>query len=247
MAGRGKAARRTPRLDPKKFSGVKRTKSWSDIRHFFESQIEPSLEKLYDRKFDDRIKPCLKNYLITSLVSVMEYFFKNEARRVVDEYDMDIARLFKGEVTIPFSNLEYLIKEGSITKGNVIASSFNFANLNDLNELFSKLLNLNFFDYVRKLDRSDRSRYVFDGHPIDIDYKKLKEAFELRHQVVHEMKQVELSNWQLVCRWDNAMNIMDAAGAMFIPEIRQSLDEAVERQTKKEIHRGKREENDKGS
>ena len=231
---------RKPRLDPNKFGAVHNGKTFSFVRHFFNNQIEPILEKLYDEKFDKRIKHALRNYLIVSLVSTLEFFFKNEARRIVDEYNKDISPLFSGDINIPVSSLDELIREKSITKGNVIVSSFNFYDLDDINKLFSKLLHLNFFDYIQKLERSNPSRYVFRGRPIGIDYKKLLEAFVLRSQVVHEMRQVDLSNWQLLSRWDNAMNIMDAAEAIFDPTLRGTLDEIVDKQSKKDAAKKQR-------
>lgn len=229
---------RTPELQPNKYGATPKGNTFRFVRQFLDNQIEPSFTKLYDENFDEKLKLALRNYLIISLVSTMEYFFRNEARRIVDKYDKDIRPLFPGQILpIPISSLDQLIREKSITKGNIVASSFNFVSLDDINKLFSRLLELDFFDYVRKLERSNPSRYVFRGHgpPIDIDIKKLLEAFSLRHQVVHEMRQVEISNWQLVSRWDNAMNIMDAAVAMFDPKLRKDLDEAVERQTRKDI------------
>jgi hypothetical protein len=94
----------------------------------------------------------------------------------------------------------------------------------------------NFFDYVTKLERSDPSRYARRGHgpPIDIDIGKLAEAYRLRNQFVHGMRQVELSNNQLVSRWDNAMNIMSAALATFDPTLRTSHDKIVGKQTHKD-------------
>jgi hypothetical protein len=233
-----------PRLDRNKFGTRPKGKTFSLVVQLFETQIEPILDKLYDQSFEGRIKYGLRNYLIVSLVSTVEYFFKNEARRIVDEYDKDITSLFSGDIPIPISSLDQLIKEKSITKGNIVVSSINFGNLDEVNRIFSQLFGLHFFDYIRKLERSNPSRYARRGHgpPIDIDYKKLREAFALRNQVVHEMHQVELSNNQLVSRWDNAMNIMDAAIAVFDPTLRERLDEAVIEQTRKDISKRKKKE-----
>jgi len=44
------------------------------------------------------------------------------------------------DITIPVSSLDELIREKSITKGNVVVSSFNFYDLDEINKLFSKLL-----------------------------------------------------------------------------------------------------------
>jgi hypothetical protein len=226
------------RLDRNKYGASQNRKSFNFMRTFLRNQIEPILDKLYDKNFDEKIKPALRNYLIVSLVSSMEYFFRNEARRIVDEQDKDITLLFSGDIPIPISSLDQLIKEKSITKGNIVASSVNFANLDEIHDTFSKLLKIhNFFDYIAKLERSNPSRYVQRGHgaPIDIDIEKLREAFSLRNEVVHAMHQVELSNNQLVSRWDNVMNIMDAAIAIFDPTLREALDERVRKQTQKDV------------
>jgi hypothetical protein len=114
--------------------------------------------------------------------------------------------LFSESIPIPISGLDQLIREKSITKGNIVASSINFGNLEDIENTFSKLLKMSsFFDYVGKLERSNPSRYVRRGHepPIDIDIEKLAEAFRLRIEFVHGMRQVKLSNNQLVSRCYN--------------------------------------------
>ena len=48
------------------------------------------------------------------------------------------------------------------------------------------------------------------------------------------MRQVDLSTWQLLSRWDNAMNIIEAAVAIFDPAIRGDLDKIVDGQSKKD-------------
>jgi hypothetical protein len=68
--------------------------------------------------------------------------------------------------------------------------------------------------------------------PIDIDIK-IREAFSLRNEVVHAVRQVELSNNQLVSRWDNVLNIMDAAIAIFDPTLKESLDERIRKQLRR--------------
>jgi hypothetical protein len=71
-----------------------------------ENEVVPIITKLYDENFDPGMKVSLKNYLIVSFVSTIEYFFKNEARRIVDQYDMALSYLFKVEISIPFSSLD---------------------------------------------------------------------------------------------------------------------------------------------
>jgi hypothetical protein len=120
-----------------------------------------------------------------------------------------------------------MLKGGNITKGSIVVSSVNFLNWEEVNSLFSKMLHLDkdtdFFDYILKLNNADKYRYVFKGHPIPINYEMIKQAFELRHKIVHEIYDANLSNWRIICLWDNAMNIMDVGTSLFIPELQKEL------------------------
>jgi hypothetical protein len=132
-----KSLAKQARLNPNKYGASQNRKSFYFVRAFLNNQVEPIFNKLYDENFDEKIKPALRNYLIVSLVGAMEYFFRNEARRIVDDYDKDITLLFSGDIPIPISSLDQLIKEKSITKGNIVASSINFANLDEIHKSFS--------------------------------------------------------------------------------------------------------------
>ena len=56
---------------------------------------------------------------------------------------------------------------------------------------------------------------IKNAPPIDIDYKNLLEAFELRHAIVHEQSDVPYSYTRILKLWDNAMNIFDIANTVF--------------------------------
>ena len=92
MAGKGLGKK--ARLVPNKFGASQNRRSFFYVREFQENKVELILDKLYDNNFDERLKPALRNYLVVSLVSAMEYFFRSEARRIVDEYDKDITGPF---------------------------------------------------------------------------------------------------------------------------------------------------------
>ena len=85
------------------------------------------------------------------------------------------------------------------------------------------MLRINFLDYILKLNNANKYRYVFRGHPIPIEYEKIKQAFELRHKIVHDLYDADLSGWKIICLWYNAMNIMDVGTSLFIPELQQQL------------------------
>ena len=65
---------------------------------------------------------------------------------------MNITRLFSGEMSFSLSDLDRMQKDGTLTKGNIVASNFGFGNLDDINHVFSTLLHLDFLDYIHKLN-----------------------------------------------------------------------------------------------
>lgn len=200
---------------------------------------------LPNEEISNELRQSLRKYLIISLIASMEYFFRNEAKNIVDNNDMDITRLFNGEISFSLSNLDIMLKNKYLTKGNIVASSFNFAILDEVNDLFSKLLDLDFLDYVHKLNDIDQTRFVLDGHPIPIDYGKLKEAYQIRNEIVHELKDMNLSNWKILSLWDNLLAIIDISVAVFLsasdPNLRSSLDSdyqwGIERENRKRIYK----------
>lgn len=175
----------------------------------------------------------------------MEYFFRNEVKNIVDNNDMDISKVLSGEISFSVSQLDALLKNKYLTKGNIVASSFNFAKLDEINELFSKLLGLDFLDYVHKLNDINQTRFVLDGHPIPIEYGKLKEAEQIRNEIVHELKDINLSNSKILSLWDNLLAIMDVSVSIFLsasdPNLRSSLDSdyewGIERENRKRIYK----------
>lgn len=48
---------------------------------------------------------------------------------------MDIAKVVEGEITIPLSAFEFMSK-GYLTEGTLVASNYNFANPDQINDFF---------------------------------------------------------------------------------------------------------------
>lgn len=236
-----RADRRKPKFDTKKVAGLHSGPAWRPTIDFFEREVVPIFNKLYDEQLDDEIKKPLRKYLIISIPTFIEQYFINQARRVVDQYGVNMTDLFKDEICIPITHLDRIVAQQNHTKGNIVASSYNFADLTQINELFTNLLKLNlklksdltFLDVIQKVQRSNRVRYIFHK-PIDIDYEEFKEAFRLRNAIVHEMKDIELSNDKLRFLWENAINIVDASNMIMMPENKKTVKEIVVDELKKQ-------------
>ena len=227
-------AKTKPKLHLRKIHGLSKKGPARYAERLFNTEILPSIHTLKGG-VEEGVEKSLRKYLIISLVSVLEYFFKSQAKQYVDKYDIDVSALgFEGELCFSVPYLDQMLKGKHLTKGNIVASSFNFLNLEDVNRLFSKMLKIDFFDYILRLNNADKYAYVSKGYPKPINYGKLIQAFEIRHKIVHELSDVELSNSQIMSLWDNAMNIMDVGTSLFIPELQEQLKSDDAYQIKKE-------------
>jgi hypothetical protein len=135
----------------------------------------------------------------------------------VDKNTVDLTRLFKNELCFKLSDLDSMLKDNILTRANIVISSVNFDDLNQINNFVSKLLDINFFKYLYEENTRDKCKMMIrNAPPIDINYKNLLEAFELRHEVVHNLGDVGYSYTRILHLWDNAMNIFDIGNTIFL-------------------------------
>jgi hypothetical protein len=161
---------------------------------YCENEIRPLLELLHNKGTSPIIVKSLRRFLIISLISTFEFYFKNMARMYVDSNNVDLTKLFRNEICFKLSELDSMLKDNIITKGNIVISSINFDDLNRIVDFFSKLLDIKFFKYIYSENSRDKYRMMIrNAPPIDINIKYLLEAFELRHKLVHELAEVPYS------------------------------------------------------
>jgi hypothetical protein len=140
--------KKKPIIDTRKIRGSE-SHSYNRIKNFYSAEIEPIIKMLPDKKLDESFRQTLKKYLIISLFTCMEHYFRSEGKYVVDNNNMAIEGLFSSNISFSLSELNQLLKEGSLTNGNIVASSFNFADLNQINYVVSKLHELaHILDYT---------------------------------------------------------------------------------------------------
>ena len=132
---------------------------------------------------------------------------------LIDNSDLNVTPLFPLKFQ---KRLDNLIKENATTKGNIVASTYRFVDIYEIDFVFSHLLRMDsFLDYMIKLNDINQTRFVLDGHPIPIEYEKLTEAYKLRNDIAHEVKTVKVSKSRVIAIWDNFMNIMDLSRDVF--------------------------------
>lgn len=207
---------REPRIDHRKEH--KSSKPFKEVKAFYDKEIDVLFHILIDESVDDSI--------IIIIFAVMDFFFRNAVRKLIDDNDLNIAPLF-----LPNSQprLERLIRENATTKGNIVASTYRFVDIYEIDFVFSHLLRMDsYLDYMIKLNDIDQTRSVLDGHPIPIDYKRMIEAYKMRNDIAHEIKTVKISKSRIIAIWDNFMNIMELSEDVFLSatnaKSRSSLD-----------------------
>jgi hypothetical protein len=183
---------------------------------YCENEIRPLLELLKNRDTPPAIKKSLKRFLVISLMSTFEFYFKNMASKYVDDNNIDLTQLFSDEICFKLSDLDTILKDKIITKGNILISSVKFNDLHQINNFISKLLEIDLFKYLYTENTKDKCRMMIrNAPPIDIDYKHLFDAYDLRNKVVHGLSDVPYSYTHILKLWDNAMNIFDIANTIF--------------------------------
>ena len=212
----GTSSKKRPKYDFRKFSGLSDNRPYKTIENIKKIEVEPILALIRTDKIPDSVKQPLLKYLVVLLISSLEHYFKNASRLVVDNNNLDTSKLFDGPIAFNVNDLDQLIRDAKLTKGRIVAFTFNFMNLDDTDTAFSKLLERPFLHYVKMLNDINQTRQIFDGPPIPIDYQKLREGYDLRHQLVHELGDVKLTKTKLRDLWDNAMNIMEISWPVFL-------------------------------
>lgn len=148
------------------------------------------------------------------IFAALDYFFRNAVKNLIDDNDLNIAPLFPPKSQ---PKLDKLIKEYATTKGSIVASTYKFVDIYEIDFVFSHLLQMDsFLDYLIKLNDINQTRFVLDGHPIPIEYEKLIEAYKLRNEIAHEIKTVKIFKSRVIAIWDNFMNIMDLSQDVFL-------------------------------
>ena len=203
---------REPRIDIRK--GHSSREPFREIKRFFDSEIDPLFQLLVGDSVSSSFKYSLRKYLVIIIFAALDYLFRNAVRNLIDNNDMNVTSLFPPNSK---KKLDKLIKESATTKGNIVASTYRFVDINDIDFVFSNLLKINsFLDYVIKLNDINQTRSVLDGHPIPIEYEKLTKAYKLRNDIAHEIKTVKVSKTLVIALWDNFMNIVDISQAILL-------------------------------
>jgi len=205
---------------------------WPRANRFYHNEMIPllyyidatgiSLVQLFNNTF--------KKYLVTSCVSLIDYYITLKISKYIDEENINIATLGL--------NRKYekmLLDYPNMTKGQCVVVQNDFTNSHNINKIATLVLkqdkefnniNMDFFDAVKKIDWYDPYMYIegFEGvKPLTENWDTFVDMFELRHKIIHEMNDdfIPISKVASIC--DSTMNFIDAADFIFMMEHRESV------------------------
>ena len=211
---------------------------WPRANRFYYNEIIPllyymdatgiSLLQVFNNVF--------KKYLITSYVSLIDYYVTLKITNYIDEENINIATF-----GLKRKYEKMLLDYPTMTKGQYVAVQNDFTNLYNINKIATLVLrqdkefndiNMDFFDAVKKIDWYDPYKYVkdFDNaeiieavKPLTENWDNFVDMFELRHKIIHEMNDDFIPIGKVASMCDRTMNFIDAADFIFMMEHRESV------------------------
>lgn len=146
---------------------------------------------LFDRVIENvdenRLIQEAKGQYIISLVTASEVYLRETFITLIDKYNFEISEI-KNEFNRKFDIDDFLfISKKKISIGELIASQFNFQELNNINKAYSKLLTINFFNKI-KIYKWEYGEGENDYLQLEEDfYPKLEKLLNLRHNFTHDI------------------------------------------------------------
>ncbi len=161
-----------------------------------------------DKTENKVIQASLKQIFVIKLVTLVEIRFRDLMRHYLELFSPNLEIFFPNDPNIELMINELKKYEGDryLLKEDYVVANFNWQNLQVINKYFSRLLELNFFQAIKDLEKDSK-----ETGSLEEDWEKIEDLFELRNQVVHNAKNVELNNDELKCLFRLATLLPDYA------------------------------------
>jgi len=151
------------------------------LKGYPDSIIKADINTIQDKSFQDFLRSSepsltLYNAMFPFLVSMIEFMFK-ESFLIMIKYSKEAQSVIDEENIKVHLKDVIQVSEGKLTIEDIIADSFTFQNLGQVNRAFNKYLNI---DIARILSRKKK----VDNKFIRI-YQKIEDIINIRHSIVH--------------------------------------------------------------
>ena len=122
---------------------------------------------------DKEYRILMKNQLIVTLVSIIEYNLKSFFSHLIDESDIDPKNiLFEDSIEINLDVLKQL-KSSNLTKGRIITAHLDTLKPRKLYSIMSRINNLDYFNWFDNITKSSKS------------YDEFRNLHDERNDIIH--------------------------------------------------------------
>ncbi len=185
-------ARRFAEFKPRKTQGLSEELE-PDIWNTQLENLELMISNIKNIESQETVQ-ALKNYVIINMVTIIEDTSKRLLKSLIDSNNFKVKNLFqRDELHIKLESLDVL-KSNELTKGTIIASNFNFQNLNEINYVFSNLFKFNFYDTLLEfcnlpqiIESKNAETYLMNKQLLLKNWDQLEEITEIRNKIVHNI------------------------------------------------------------
>jgi hypothetical protein len=232
-------------------------------RLFGEDMAEfPKLSELFSEpeRYDEYTNEVLTMYIIIRNVSVIEYYLRHAASKIVDDKinsgeGIDFSKFFSYDFEADYAKAygESGTRRIKLTKGQAFAAQYDFVNLGEINWVFRRLLGKNLFDTLKGINKDAGKHTWRRCRPRGLrkNWKKFTKMFEQRNDIVHTMKRVRLSKEELCSLCNNTDKFIEQTNVLVygtVPGGNAEQDSMHEEITAKErLHREELERTSKPS
>lgn len=169
----------------KKRKAILTDAKWLIVRNYAVGEAKPLLQEVRKRKKGDKFRKALINYLIVRTVSIFEIFHINMAYDCTSSRRRNARKLFTEIKT-------------NATIADQIISSFSFMDLEQVNQVFSTMLDTDFFTEIKNQSVRYAPDYYIEREHISHtrllhkNWDYVCSIFDIRHDIVHHNKPVDL-------------------------------------------------------
>jgi|GEM_PF-6843690 len=153
-------------------------------------EAQPLLQEIKNKQQGDILRKALVNYLIIRSVTIFEIFLINEAYRLAKHHRRKTKELFTDVKT-------------NVPLADQLISTYSFTKLEDIDFVFSTLISKNYLSAIKadsveyEPDYYLESAHIKRTKPLHKNWDNVCKIFELRHDIVHHNKLIDLKYSQL--------------------------------------------------
>ena len=122
---------RTPQFDPNKI--IISPNPIRVVKDHYDEEIKELINLLFNESLSDVIRHAIRKYLTVAIFAALDFYFRSSARNLIDKNDLNVDSLFQAKSQ---KKLNKLIKENNTSKGSIVAKTYRFVDIFEIDFVF---------------------------------------------------------------------------------------------------------------